>query len=271
MATSASLLHPSTLAPAFSPPAPRRGHPPSQLDLRPSRRHHGVSVSLAAASSSAASPEVEKEPSSPSTPPPDESSALSAVAESVKVLKEAAKTRKVPADEVLAALAKIKKAKLDTSTFFETLGGTESPGRTWKLIFTAQGSKLGKGSYFPVTAVQRFDAAGQRIENGVYLGRAGSLSFEGRLSWKKKILAFVFERVRLKLGPLGPLEIPLGGGDDMSREPSTKDPFFLWFYVDEEVAVAQGKGGGTAFWCRCKRVEGQGRRPAFWYFGFNII
>uniref|UniRef100_A0A453DR47 Uncharacterized protein n=1 Tax=Aegilops tauschii subsp. strangulata TaxID=200361 RepID=A0A453DR47_AEGTS len=50
----------------------------------------------------------------------------------------AAKTRKVPAPEVLAALAKIKKAKLDTSSFFETLGGTESPGRTWMLIFTAQ-------------------------------------------------------------------------------------------------------------------------------------
>uniref|UniRef100_A0A8I6WW50 Uncharacterized protein n=1 Tax=Hordeum vulgare subsp. vulgare TaxID=112509 RepID=A0A8I6WW50_HORVV len=269
MTSSASLLRPSTLAPASSPPAPRRGHPPSQLDLRSSRRHHGVSVSLAV-SSSAASPEVEKEPSSPPPPPPDESSALSAVAESVKVLKEAAKTRKVPAPEVLAALATIKKAKLDTSAFFETLGGTESPGRTWKLIFTAQGSKLEKGSYFPVTAVQRFDAEGQRIENGVYLGAAGSLSFEGRLSWKKKMLAFVFERVRVKLGPLPTLEIPFGGGD-MSREPSSKDPFFLWFYVDEEIAVAQGKGGGTAFWCRCKRVEGQGRRPAFWYFGFNII
>ena len=70
---------------------------------------------------------------------------------------------------------------------------------------------------------------------------------------KKKILAFVFERVRVKVGPLGPLEIGLGGGDT-SREPSSKDPFFLWFYVDEEIAVAQGKGGGTAFWCRCKRV-----------------
>jgi hypothetical protein len=61
------------------------------------------------------------------------------VAESVKVLKAAAKTRKVPAPEVLSALATIKKAKLDTSAFFQTLGGTESPGRTWMLIFTAQG------------------------------------------------------------------------------------------------------------------------------------
>lgn len=247
MASSTCLLHSSTLAPAFSPPELRRRLPTTQLDLRSThRRAPGVSL---AASSSAASPEVKKEPS-PSPSPPNES-ALSAVAESVKVLKAAAKTRKLPAAEVLAALATIKKAKLDTSAFFETLGGTESPGRTWMLIFTAQG-KLEKGGYFPVTAVQRFDAAGQRIENGVYLGPVGSLTFEGRLSWKKKMLAFVFERVRVKVGPLGPLEIGLGG--DASREPSTKDPFFLWFYVDEEIAVAQGKGGGTAFWCRCKRV-----------------
>ncbi|XP_044417334.1 uncharacterized protein [Triticum aestivum] len=98
--------------------------------------------------------------------------------------------RKVPAPEVLllTALAKIKKAKLDTSAFFEALGMTESPGGTWMFIFTAQG-KLEKGRYFPMTAVQRFDATGKRIENGVSLGPAGSLSFEVRLSWKKKINA----------------------------------------------------------------------------------
>ncbi|RRT47819.1 hypothetical protein BHM03_00029512 [Ensete ventricosum] len=62
----------------------------------------------------------------------------SGVAASVKVLKAAAKTRKVPAPEVLAALAVIKKEKSEPSSFLETLGGTESPGRTWMLIFTAQ-------------------------------------------------------------------------------------------------------------------------------------
>ncbi|XP_015692350.2 uncharacterized protein LOC102722630 [Oryza brachyantha] len=248
-ASSTSLLRPpSTFAPALLSPLQSRRKPASQLALRgcPHRRRR---VSLAA--SSAASPDVEKEPS-PSPSPQEKSPDLSAVAESVKVLKEAAKTRKVPAPELLAALEKIKKAKLDTSTFFETLGGTESPGRTWMLIFTAKG-RLEKGQYFPVTAVQRFDAAGKRIENGVYLGPVGSLTFEGRLSWKKKILAFIFERVRIKVGPFGPLEIGLGGGDD-GREPSTKDPFFVWFYVDEEIAVAQGRGGGVAYWCRCKRV-----------------
>ncbi|KAL6007402.1 hypothetical protein ACLOJK_032899 [Asimina triloba] len=173
------------------------------------------------------------------------------VEESVKVLKSAAKTRKVPAAEVLSALSVIKKAKLNPSKFFTTLGGTESPGRTWMLIFTAQG-RLERGSYFPVTAVQRFDAAGKRIENGVYLGPIGCLTFEGRLSWKKRILAFIFECVRIKIGPFSPLQISLGQKEE--REPTTKDPFFTWFYVDEEIAVAQGRGGGTAFWCRCSRV-----------------
>lgn len=65
------------------------------------------------------------------------------------------------------------------------------------------------------------------------------------------MLAFIFECIRIKVGPFGPLQINFGGED---REPSTKDPFFIWFYIDEEIAVAQGRGGGIAFWCRCRRV-----------------
>uniref|UniRef100_A0A0R0K136 Plastid lipid-associated protein/fibrillin conserved domain-containing protein n=1 Tax=Glycine max TaxID=3847 RepID=A0A0R0K136_SOYBN len=80
------------------------------------------------------------------------------VEESVKVLKDAAKTRKVAAEEILSALSIIEKAKVDPSAFFETLGGKESPGRTWMLIFTAE-KQLKGGRYFPLTAVQRFDAA----------------------------------------------------------------------------------------------------------------
>lgn len=174
------------------------------------------------------------------------------VEKSVKVLKNAAKTRKVAAEEVLSALSVLEKAKLDPSKFFNTLGGTSSPGRTWMLIFTAE-KKLAKGRYFPLTAIQRFDAAGKRIENGVFLGPIGSLTFEGRLSWKTRILAFIFERIRIKVGPLNPLEISLGQKEE--REPSNKDPFFIWFYVDEEIAVARGRSGGTAFWCRCRRVN----------------
>lgn len=173
------------------------------------------------------------------------------VEECVRVLKNAAKTRKVPGREILQAFSVIEKAKLDPSGFFQTLGGTESPGRTWMLIFTAE-KKLTSGKYFPITAVQRFDAVGKRIENGVYLGPLGSLTFEGRLSWNNRILAFIFERIRVKIGPLGPLEYSFKGKEE--KEPSNKDPFFIWFYVDEEIAVARGRSGGTAFWVRCQRI-----------------
>lgn len=175
------------------------------------------------------------------------------VINSVKLLKNAAKTKKVPSSEVVYALEVLKKAKLDPSNFFNILGGKESPGRTWMLIFTVQ-ARSGKGFYFPVTAVQRFDASAMRIENGIYLGPIGYLTFEGRLTWKKRILAFIFEYMNLKIGPLGPLKINLAKEKDKGRTPTTKDPFFIWFYIDEEIAVAQGRGGGTAFWCRCTRV-----------------
>lgn len=63
------------------------------------------------------------------------------VSEHVAILKTAAKTRKVPVTEVFAAIRAIEKAKVDPSNFLEYLGGTQSPGRTWMLVFTT-GQKL---------------------------------------------------------------------------------------------------------------------------------
>uniref|UniRef100_A0A2P2K9R6 Uncharacterized protein MANES_14G168100 n=1 Tax=Rhizophora mucronata TaxID=61149 RepID=A0A2P2K9R6_RHIMU len=88
----------------------------------------------------------------------DQSQLNKDVEESVKVLKNAAKTRKVAAEEVLSAFSVIEKAKIDPTRFLEILGGSKSPGRTWMLIFTAE-KQLKGGRYFPLTAVQRFDAA----------------------------------------------------------------------------------------------------------------
>lgn len=102
------------------------------------------------------------------------------------------------------------------------------------------------------TNITAFDCQAKRIENGVYLGPLGCLTFEGRFSWKKRILAFIFEKIRIKVGPLNPFEINIRGKDD--SEPSNKNPFFVWFYIDEEIAVARGRSGGTAVWCRCQRA-----------------
>lgn len=104
--------------------------------------------------------------------------------------------------------------------------------------------------YTPETDLSLVQA--KRIENGVFLGPLGCLTFEGRFSWKKRILAFIFERICMKIGPFKPFEIPFGGKDE--KEPSTKNTFFIWYYIDEEIAVARGRSGGTAFWCRCRRV-----------------
>lgn len=235
--SSQSFLRPSNL-PLQSPPQSNPTHRNPILKFPTTRTRATVDGGEQRAT---AAPMLVQEPPQPTKE----------VEESVKLLKNAAKTRRVAKEEVLSALSVIEKGKLEPSGFLNTLGGTESPGRTWMLIFTAE-KELKGGRYFPITAVQRFDAAGKRIENGVYFGPFGFLTFEGRFSWKKRILAFIFESIRIKIGPLKTLEIGLGQKDD--REPSTKDPFFIWFYIDEELAVGRGKSGGTAFWCRCRRV-----------------
>eukprot|EP00250_Pteridium_aquilinum_P017971 c23874_g1_i1 orf=189-1001(-) len=183
---------------------------------------------------------------------------------SIAVLKRAAKTRKVSPREVVAALCAVENAKLDPSSFLATIGGSpEAPGpRTWMLVFTSskdqvsESSKggVGEGSYFPITAIQKFDAMNMTIENGVYLGPLGSLTFEGRISWKNRILAFLFDSINIKIGSLGPFKVSIAKKENQDRPPTNKDPFFVWHYADEEIIVARGRGGGIAFWCRCERV-----------------
>ncbi|MBA0593742.1 hypothetical protein Gorai_010674, partial [Gossypium raimondii] len=117
------------------------------------------------------------------------------VEKSVKVLKNAAKTRKVPAEEVLSAFSVIEKAKIDPSAFLETLGGLDSPGRTWMLIFTAE-KKLKGGRYFPLTAVQRFDAA---VSSSIPLSVFLSISLEVFVLLLNWIIPFRVSR-RIKSG-----------------------------------------------------------------------
>jgi hypothetical protein len=101
------------------------------------------------------------------------------------------------------------------------------------------------------------------IENGVYLGGAGNLVFGGVFAWKNRQLSFTFDRISVKLGALPPFKFNWKGkGSGEARTPGVgkeggKDPFFLFAYADEEIIVARGRGGGVAFWVRCKNVGGQ--------------
>ncbi|KAG6548626.1 hypothetical protein Mapa_009780 [Marchantia paleacea] len=180
------------------------------------------------------------------------------VVRSVELLKTAARTRKVPASEICASFRTLEKAKLDRSNYASIIGGTESPGRTWMLVFTVNkdvynNKAEGGGSFFPVTAVQNFDTAAQRLENGIYLRQLGNLTFSGKLKFEKRKLSFFVNFLNLTVGQYGPLRIKLGGkGDD--GVPDKDDPFFIWYYADDDIIVAKGRGGGVAYWCRCSNA-----------------
>eukprot|EP00898_Chlorokybus_atmophyticus_P006400 jgi/Chlat1/6761/Chrsp50S06483 len=187
-----------------------------------------------------------------------------------QLIRTAEQTHKVDTKELARALFKLRRAGASTKEgMLERLAGSSSPGNTWMLLFTVKADKVkaalkdineADGSFFPITGVQRFDAQTGEIENGVYFGPVGNLRFNGNFEWNEKtaMLAFDFTKLSLKLGPLGPFSINLGGFREMPKTEGQKakpGPFFIFNYVDDEIAIAQGKAGGLAIWVRCENVQ----------------
>lgn len=161
---------------------------------------------------------------------------------------------------VFAALRTLEQAKLQPSAEWgSTIGGTATPGNRWRLVFTSgtkqvqdalKGAGKGGGSYFPLTACQRWDASSNEIENGIFLGRLAALTFKGPYRLEGKVLAFDFDTLTLRLGGWK-TAIPLKGKLDPSTFKRGKSsPFFLFFYVDDRIICARGRGGGIAVWAR---------------------
>ena len=67
----------------------------------------------------------------------------------------------------------------------------------------------------------------------------------------QKKLEFTFDKIRVKLGPLqlGPFDVDVS---KKSSDKAPKLPFFIFFYADDEIACAQGKGGGLALWTKAE-------------------
>lgn len=112
-----------------------------------------------------------------------------------------------------------------------------------------KGLSPGGGRYFPLTAVQRWDAASGTIENGIFLGWLAALTFSGPYAFVGKKLSFDFDTLRIKVGPAPAINIPLKKKIE-AYIPGPKDPFFLFFAVNENLVAARGRGGGVAFWAR---------------------
>ncbi|CAI7741681.1 unnamed protein product [Closterium sp. NIES-53] len=177
----------------------------------------------------------------------------------VAVLAEAARSKQVKGEAVFAALRRLETRKVgaeESKAWLAALGGAASPGHMWQLVFTAGSGEVrkaakggeGTGSYFPIPAIQRFDATAMEIENGVFLGPVGYLTFQGPMGFTARRLAFTFHTLTLKLGPLPPFQWGIGKEEDKGRVPGegkagSKDPFFTWFYVDDRIAAARGRGG----------------------------
>ncbi|KAK9819417.1 hypothetical protein WJX74_001547 [Apatococcus lobatus] len=181
--------------------------------------------------------------------------------DAIALLKIAAKEGGVPTTSVSEAMRVLEKAKIQPGAWKTVLGGQDSPGRSWRLVFTsgeqraqkaAGGLAKGGGLYIPVTAVQRWDASKNEIQNGIYLGHVASITFRGPFDMDGKRLAFDFNKLRVKIGPLQK-EFTLKPGDFGTKKEDARKgdgPFFLFSYVDDEICVARGRGGGLAMWAR---------------------
>ena len=123
---------------------------------------------------------------------------------------------------------------------------------SWRLIFTTGDVKTqerigGRINYFPLKAIQSFDTSSFLISNGIYLGDFAILRFFGEWSWNEELrkAPFDFDRVEV-----------LGLSINLPKQENVKvKPFFNWIYVDDEIAVARGGGGGLALWRRNDKIE----------------
>eukprot|EP00877_Chromochloris_zofingiensis_P009303 jgi/Chrzof1/4626/Cz14g20140.t1 len=165
----------------------------------------------------------------------------------------------VPATSLLESIIALEKQKLPADEFLAKL---EAPKARWRLIYTANSSDAtaaGKkqphkgGYYFPITAVQRFIPDTKVFENGVFLGPLAHLTFAGPFATKDRQLTFDVTSMNVGLGPWK-FSIPLKKGvtsmEDVPESDRKKLPFFLYWYVDDDIAVARGRGGGVAIWRR---------------------
>lgn len=173
---------------------------------------------------------------------------------------------KSPQELVTSILAAEKQAKKNHPNYsFEQLIGT------WQLRFITGTKKtrkkagvvMGAGKYLPqflnITLTYQKDENGQtnygRVKNTVDL-KLLKLSLTGPVKFLKpqNILAFDFTRMQLQLGGItiynGYIRSGAKTEASFATEPIKKQAFFTYFYVEQSVIAARGRGGGLALWTR---------------------
>ena len=196
------------------------------------------------------------------------------IEEAKQLLCRAAVTKLENPDKVLDALTSLennckRKFKEDPAAFSDDILANISG--EWRLIFTTgtadrQKKSGGRVNYFPVKAIQTFDATTtpKLIENGIYFGNFSLLRFSGDWDFdeRKRKLEFDFDMIELlglikiKLGRKDVAKIGastgLGSANNEKLADSGRRAFFDWISADDNIATARGGGGGLALW---KRVD----------------
>lgn len=224
------------------------------IQRRSSIRSFGAARRTKLVRATTGAPEVSTDPASTSE---------EVVLRAVQVLRTAGDGRSaVQKPDIFQALKTLEKSRLKGGEdWYAILGGDKSPGRRWRLVYTTskaevakdrKGEKGSKGMFFPLVAAQRYDREAKQLENGVFLGHVASLVFVGPQSWRpKNKLVFNFWNLKIKVGPWK-FGFDIKKGDkDAAFDPEDRAlPFFTYFYVDENICCARGRGGGWAFWAR---------------------
>jgi hypothetical protein len=190
------------------------------------------------------------------------------------ILNEAAETKQVDSDVVYDALVRLeqlsRKYKMTNTLYSESMLQNYLTG-SWQLIFTTGTMKtqkeLLKGNkinYFPIKAIQTFDATTGIITNGIYIGNFIVLQFIGNFIFDtmKSRLEFDFNEIKLfqtltislQSGQAAEIGAASGLGAESNvvniKKEQKKLPFFNWISADTTIATARGGGGGLALWKR---------------------
>jgi hypothetical protein len=110
--------------------------------------------------------------------------------------------------------------------------------------------KPGTGSYFPVKAVQSFNAKDGLIRNGVYLGPVASLFFDGAFVWREKqrMLEFQFDKISFTLVRYFPYGVSV-------RVPPRREGAERVGGLTVSVVDDDSNRGGAGFLCRVRWVR----------------
>ena len=187
---------------------------------------------------------------------------------SLDILVRASQTKSEEPDLVvnaLLSLEKLMRAKSKNDNGATAKATFEALTGQWRLIFTTgtvdTQKKTGRINYFPLKAVQTFDAKTSVITNSIFLGDFPLIKFSGEFEWvsaPRKVL-FDFDKIAVlgltfNLPKGGAAKIGsasgLGSEGNINLAKQNKKAFFNWISADEDIATARGGGGGLALWRR---------------------